>query len=224
MSGKLYVIEGKDGSGKRTQSQMLYERLTNRGDDVLLVSFPDYELPSAQIINRYLRGEITTDDPYAISTIYAVNRLESYQTWKDRYEQGATIILDRYTTSNILYQGRDMLNVRNGKVTKNSKVFLERYLTWLFDLEYNCMGLPLPDVVFFLDIEADKVIERIHERSKNENRLIDVLEQKSVQVKVDVIAKYMQQNYYWVPIQCMEGDKQRSIQEIHEELWMYMLV
>ena len=40
--GKLYVIEGLDGSGKATQAQALYEKLRERGILVRKVSFPNY--------------------------------------------------------------------------------------------------------------------------------------------------------------------------------------
>ena len=40
MSGKLIVFEGTDGSGKATQSKLLFERLQREGVDCRKLNFP----------------------------------------------------------------------------------------------------------------------------------------------------------------------------------------
>ena len=42
----LVVLEGLDGSGKGTQTQLLFEELSQRGKPVRKVTFPDYQSPS----------------------------------------------------------------------------------------------------------------------------------------------------------------------------------
>lgn len=42
MSGKLIVFEGTDGSGKATQSKLLFERLQREGIDCRKLNFPRY--------------------------------------------------------------------------------------------------------------------------------------------------------------------------------------
>ena len=41
MKGKLFIIEGGDGSGKATQTRLLTEHLQRDGYDVKSVSYPD---------------------------------------------------------------------------------------------------------------------------------------------------------------------------------------
>ena len=41
MKGKLFVIEGVDGSGKATQTDLLYQALQNEGKTVRKISFPN---------------------------------------------------------------------------------------------------------------------------------------------------------------------------------------
>lgn len=41
--GKLFVIDGTDGSGKQTQFEKLKERFNQEGIDYRTVSFPNYE-------------------------------------------------------------------------------------------------------------------------------------------------------------------------------------
>mgnify|MGYP000148927365 CR=1 FL=1 len=55
--GKLFVIDGTDGSGKQTQFQKLQESLTKDGIDYKVVSFPNYDSPSSTLVKMYLSGE-----------------------------------------------------------------------------------------------------------------------------------------------------------------------
>ena len=84
MSGKLIVIEGLDGSGKSTQTEILRKAL---GDNVRFVKFPDYEDPSSTLVRMYLAGEFGSKagdvNGYAASLLYAVDRFPSYKRhWK----------------------------------------------------------------------------------------------------------------------------------------------
>ena len=89
--------------------------------------------------------------------------------WKKAYEAGAIILADRYTTSNMVHQA----------VKLTDREERESFLDWLWDFEFNKLGLPVPDKVVFLDMDpevADQLIaaraaaqaqERdIHERDK----------------------------------------------------------
>ena len=76
--GRLYVIEGLDGSGKATQSELLYESFVQRGLPVRKVSFPNYESDSSALVRMYLRGDFGSDpsdvNAYAASSFYAADR------------------------------------------------------------------------------------------------------------------------------------------------------
>lgn len=109
MKGKLIVLEGIDGSGKETQSNLLEKKLKEKGREVMHISFPDYESPSSALVKMYLKGDFGKNpedvNPYAASLFYAVDRFASYRMkWKDFYEKGGIVIADRYTTSNMVHQ------------------------------------------------------------------------------------------------------------------------
>ena len=92
MIGKVIVIEGLDGSGKGTQTPLLYEFLKNQFSKVRKLSFPCYESDSSALVRMYLNGELgnNADDvgPFAASSFYAVDRFASFVTdWKDDYEE-----------------------------------------------------------------------------------------------------------------------------------------
>ena len=55
--GKLLVLEGLDGSGKATQTELLEKALRERGHRVRKISFPNYESPSSSLVKMYLRGD-----------------------------------------------------------------------------------------------------------------------------------------------------------------------
>lgn len=142
MSGKLIVFEGTDGSGKATQSKLLFERLQREGIDCRKLNFPRYGEKSAALVELYLGGAFGThpDDvnAYAASTFYSVDRYASYkQDWGKYYEAGGLLIADRYTTSNAVHQA--------GKLADGER---EKYLDWLFGFEYGLLGLPEPSLVF----------------------------------------------------------------------------
>ncbi len=163
--GKLVVIEGSDGSGKATQTKLLYEYLEKKGKKVRMVSYPDYESPSSSLVKMYLGGEFGNDlygvNAYVASSFYAVDRFASYiKEWKDFYESSgdAMVICDRYVTSNMLHQSSKL-----GSVEEK-----EEFLDWEYDFEYVKGGLPVPDLVFFLDVPPETTFRLM---AKRENKI-----------------------------------------------------
>ena len=102
--GKIIVIEGLDGSGKATQTKLLFEKLQSRGANVRRLEFPNYDSPSSALVKMYLGGEFGSKpedvNAYAASAFYAVDRIAGYlKDWKRDYQGGAVFLSDRYATS-----------------------------------------------------------------------------------------------------------------------------
>ncbi len=146
--GKLIVIEsGSDGSGKQTQTRLLYNYLLSKKEKVRSVTFPNYSHPSSTLVKSYLSGEFGNNPQdvgyYPASVFYSMDRYVSFNTdWKDFYNEGGIIISDRYTTSNMIYQGAKIQDMQEKK----------SYLHWLEDFEYVKLGLPRPDLVIYLNV------------------------------------------------------------------------
>lgn len=51
---KIFVIEGTDGSGKQTQTNLIYKRLLKDGKEVFKTSFPNYDNQSSGPVKEYL--------------------------------------------------------------------------------------------------------------------------------------------------------------------------
>ena len=104
--GKLFVIDGTDGSGKQTQLQKLKERLDEENIDYRVVSFPNYDSKTSTLVKMYLSGDFGKNakeiSPYVASTFYAADRYATFQTeYKEYYENGGIILADRYTNRSI---------------------------------------------------------------------------------------------------------------------------
>ena len=85
--GKFIVIDGLDGSGKGTQSELLKKKLEGAGYKVRLLSFPMYEDESSTLVRMYLGGKLgehpEDTNAYAASSFFAADRYVSYRTdWK----------------------------------------------------------------------------------------------------------------------------------------------
>jgi dTMP kinase len=217
LKGKLIVIEAGDGSGKATQTKMLYNKLLIQGKvPVRKVEFPNYKSQSSALIKMYLKGEFGADpnlvNPFVVSTFYAIDRYISYEKeWKDFYLNGGFIIADRYTTSNMVHQA--------AKIADNLE--REEYLNWLWDLEFNKYQLPVPDCVFFLDMPPQFSIKLINNRPNKFGEKTKDIHERNSEFLVNSYTNSLRvaEKYNWIKINCLVNEKIRSINEIHHEIY-----
>ena len=209
MKGKLFIIEGGDGSGKATQTKLLTEHLKKDGYPVMAVSYPDYDSDSSALVKMYLRGDFGRDAD-------AVDRFASYQMkWKAFYDQGGIVIADRYTTSNMLYQ---MIKIDDAALRK-------AYLDWLEDFEFRKMGLPEPDAVFLLDVPLAVTQGLMADRVGKTGGETGDIHEKNGQFLAKCHAAYdeLATRYGWVRIACAEGGQLRAIEAIHDDVYHRVL-
>ena len=212
--GKLIVFEGTDGSGKATQSRLLYERLLREGVDCRKLDFPRYGEKSAALIELYLSGAFGTHpndvNAYAASTFFSVDRYASYkQDWGSYYEAGGLLIADRYTTSNAVHQA--------SKLPDGER---ERFLDWLFGFEYGLLGLPEPSLVFYLDVPTELTEQMMRRREQATHTAADIHEADEAYLReCRANAAKIVERCAWQRIDCTRGGALRSIEDIHEELY-----
>ena len=215
--GKLIVIEGTDGSGKSTQFRLLSDRLENEGVDFKHLVFPRYSEESSALIRMYLGGQFGTNpsdvNAYAASSFYAVDRYASYKkVWSDWYDQGGLIVSDRYTTSNAVHQA--------SKVEGSER---KAFLKWLYEFEYDNLGLPCPDLILYLDVPTDFTEKMMRRREADTNTSADIHEKDMEYLATcrrtgREAAKY----YGWTVIECVKDGQMRSIEDIHEEIYRHV--
>ena len=203
--GKLVVIEGIDGSGKSTQLRLLKERLENDGTEFTTVAFPRYAEPSSELIKMYLGGLFGTNpndvNAYAASSFFAVDRFASYkrEPWGRFYDNGGLVLMDRYTTSNAVHQGAKL------SATERAEFF-----RWLYDFEFRLIGLPKPDTVLYMDINAKQALLRVSARAETQ----DIHEKDSEYMDMCVeSSRQAAQLLGWTAIDASRGEA-----EIHEQI------
>lgn len=212
--GKLIVIEGTDGSGKSTQFRLLSERLEKESISFKHLVFPRYSEESSALIRMYLGGEFgskpTDVNAYAASAFYAVDRYASYKKdWGEWYEAGGLVLSDRYTTSNAVHQA-----------SKETGAQQNEYLKWLYDFEYDKLGLPAPDLVIYLDVPTDFSEKLLRHREQDTNTNADIHEQDTEYLATcRRTGKLAAQYYGWTVINCVKDGAMRSISDIHEEIY-----
>lgn len=213
--GKLIVFEGAgDGMGKTTQCALLKEHLINDGKEVVNHHFPSYGTYLGASVERYLKGEIGEPSelsPYFINSLYAIDRgIAWYTNLKHLYEQGKIILLDRYTTSSLIYQSALIEDIEQKK----------KFIDYVLDFEYHKIGIKEPDNVIFLHAPFDLITEMRNARKQNEGIANDVYERnldfmKKIYESAMFIADYLS----WEKVQCNDGNKMRKIDDIHEEVY-----
>lgn len=212
----LIVIEGVDGSGKQTQSELLQKRLIESGKKVRKIAFPNYDGETSALVKMYLAGKFGENandvNPYAASIFYAADRIGTFLSdWKKDYNEDTVILCDRYTTSNGVHQACKL----QGKER-------DKYLDWLFDFEYNLLGLPKPDKVIFLNMHPDYSKQLTKDRA---NKITGQMEQDIHESDREYIlssynsALYTANKCGWCVIDCVKDGKIRTIEDINDEIY-----
>ena len=215
--GKLIVIEGTDGSGKSTQFRKMTDRLQAEGLDFKTLVFPQYQEPSSALIRMYLGGEFGSHpsdvNAYAASAFYAVDRYASYKkVWGQWYENGGLVISDRYTTSNAVHQA-----------SKEQGEQQNRFLDWLYEFEYDKLGLPRPDLTIYLDVPTDFTEKMLRHREQDTNTSADIHEQDTEYLATCRRTGRAAARFYgWTVIDCVKDGVMRSIEDIHEEIYRHV--
>ena len=216
--GKLIVIEGTDGSGKSTQFRLLTERLEQEGRAFRQLEFPQYAEPSSALIKMYLGGEFGNNpsdvNAYAASAFYAVDRYASYKkVWGQWYEDGGLVLSARYTTSNAVHQASKEPEERKGE-----------FLRWLYEFEYEKLGLPFPDLVIYLDVPTDFTEKMMRTREAATNTHADIHEKDLEYLATCRRAGRDAAAFYnWTVVDCVRDDSMRSIENIHEEIYRHVM-
>ncbi|WRS27727.1 deoxynucleoside kinase [Oscillospiraceae bacterium MB08-C2-2] len=214
--GRLLVIEGLDGSGKATQTQLLQESLTARGFACRKISFPDYQHKSSTLVQMYLAGEIGSLEQvnvYAASSFYAADRYISYATdWQKDYLAGRTVLADRYVTSNAAHQ-----------MSRLPREQWEEYLSWMEEYEYKRLGLPRPDLVLYLDMCPAVSRLLLEKRYGGDESRRDIHERNAAYLeKSRGAALFAAQQLGWQVIPCDDGAQPFSPGMIQERILAFL--
>ncbi|MBO7519541.1 MAG: deoxynucleoside kinase [Clostridia bacterium] len=212
--GKLIVIEGLDGSGKSTQLDLLKTRLKEENVPSTAISFPDYESESSALVKMYLSGKFG-DKPadvnaYAASLFYCVDRYASFKSkWEKDYKSDKIIVAGRYTTSNAIHQ-----------TCKLPEDEWKPFLDWLYDIEYEKVGIPKPDLVIFLDMPVE-VSQKLLSRRYNGDESGKDIHEKDVEYlnACRKAAKFVADYSGYKTVACAKDGEPRPVSDIAEDIF-----
>ncbi len=208
--GKMIVIDGNDGSGKHTQSEMLRTSLVALGKNILPLSFPRYE---DTFFGRELKkalkgkyGDFVNLDPHLASLLYVADRWASKPLIKRFLSSGGFVICDRYVSANQIHQG--------GKIEDEAE--REEFLSWLDQIEFGEYALPRPDLCIYLDVPPEKSEELMSDRTRDQVESNPNYLRNSHKSAQWLITKRPDE---WLHIRCLdEQGGMRKREDIHIEI------
>jgi len=215
--GVLIVIDGGNGSGKTTQTQLLVNYLKRKSLPVKYVDFPQYYNSfHGKTVAKFLRGEFGRIDevsPYLASLAYALDRASIKTEMDDFLNQGGIIIANRYATSSMAHQGAKF----------NTKKQQDEFFKWIYELEYKIHKIPKENIVIYLYIpwKIGKKLTDKKERRDYLNGQTSDIEEKDLKNRVNSEKLYLQftkRFKNWVKINCVFKNKIVSPQKIHQKV------
>ncbi len=211
MKGKLIVIEGVDGAGKGTQTEILVKKLEQEGKKVRKMSFPRYDTFFGKEVKAYLRGEFGTLEqihPKLAALFFELDRLEATKEIKKHIKEGYYVICDRYFISNHAHQGSKFKDREKRK----------DFINWLLELELEHLKLAKEDYVIFLDLPTQNTAEAVASRGRE----MDIHEKDKAYLEetrkayVELCAE--RKNCF--VINCMKNSSERkTIDEVAADVW-----
>jgi dTMP kinase len=213
--GKLIALEGIDGSGKRTQLDLLAGALAARGLAIMPIGFPRYESSFGKLIARYLNGEfgsIDTVDPHLAALLYAGNRFEAKGELESALAAGKVVLADRYIGSNLAHQTE--------RIPPQQR---DEFMAWLKRLEYGLYGLPVEDLVVYLRVPVTEAHRLVGLRPAREYTTLrhDILEANVTHLEqTAIIYDRLATEANWARIDCVNpvSGGLYSPEEIHRLL------
>ncbi len=199
--GLILTIEGSDGCGKKTQTELLLNYLLSLGYQTMLVDYPRYKEWHGIFCQKYLKEKVFGDsleneeEIYAVCNFYAMDRFASYRLeWKEFYESGGIVILDRYATANMVHQAAKYDSIKKKK----------ELISYLEDIEYGkTYRIPRPDLVMFLNLPWNIAEILKKERAAKENKPQDLYEDNPEFMKKSYYnGLWVAQTYGWQIIDC----------------------
>jgi len=189
--GILIVFEGIDGSGKSTQAEILMKMLQKKGFDVVYFQEPSKGKWGRKIKKKALHPDSLA--PEEELDLFQKDRKENVEkNLKPALEKKRVVILDRYYYSTIAYQGAK--GIEEKRIRKMNEEFAVQ-----------------PDLVFILDIDPQKGLERIESRKKKYR----LFEREEYLVKVREIFKSLKgKNFIHINALKSKEEISKEIKEI----------
>jgi len=192
--GILIAIEGIDGSGKTTQSKLLYEALVKMGFPTVLSHEPTEGPFGEEIRKKLSTSGLSPEEAY---DLFVRDRKEHVnKKIIPSLEAGKIVIVDRYFISTIAYQGAGGISLN--KIIADHEKFA-----------------PIPDLVIILDIPVDEAIKRLTNKNRDsfERNRSFLQEVRRIYLNIGKLLK----------TKVIIIDARKNVNEIHKEILFHVL-
>ena len=217
IKGRFFVLDGPDGSGKTTQTELLAHALRKMGKKVLVVDFPQYDSSFFGVmVGAYLKGEfgdVFKISPYLSSLLYALDRWSARGKIQQALHDRKIILANRYTSSNIIHQGAKFR-------TKQER---QDFFDWLDIAEFTALQIPRPTRVLFLDVPTRiswNLIEHRNRTTHPQGSKRDKHEasRSHLQKAYQTAKAYAHGNPGWSIVSCVQGSVLLPPQAVHSRI------
>lgn len=197
--GRLIVIEGLDGAGKRTLADGLAAEFGRRGLSVARAAFPRYGADvHADLVAEALRGSHgdLADSVHGMAVLYALDRRYAAEELRNDLRKHDVMLLDRYVASNAAYGAARLHQGADGD-----------FVAWAYQLEVERFALPRPDLQILLRVPTDLAAGRAEHRERAESeRRRDRFETDSpLQRRVAEVYTELAGAGWWSPWHVVDG-------------------
>ncbi len=200
--GYFITLEGADGSGKTTQAKLLVEYFKNHGYDTILTREPG-GTPLAEEIRRVILTPSRENlEPMAEILLYAASRAQHvHQLIKPSLAEGKVVVCERFIDSSLAYQG----------------YALGWDLEIIKQINRIAAGNLEPDLTFLIDIDTERCLNRVHNRSDATRSKVDRIESRGLSFQAKVRDGYLELAMFNPRIIVINGS-QKGIKEINNEI------
>ncbi len=169
--GKLITFCGLDGSGKTTMIDLLEKHLISSEQRCVIVKQPTKDIRTFPLFRASIDHSYSEGIDYrAVSMLCAADKLQhTTKVIEPLLEDGYTVISDRYyysSLANLIAYG-----------------FYDE--KWIYEISAN---ITKPDFAFFLSVDTDLAVKRVHARENEKGRFIDLNTQKRLDKAYSEIA------------------------------------
>lgn len=213
--GLFIVIDGSDGTGKKTQHNLLLDRLKREHIENLSVDFPRYKQPSAYFVEQYLSGAYGSADDVSAekaSVFYALDRFAASPEISEAIASGRIVVANRFTVSNMGHQGAKL----------SDPVARQNLYQWIDNFEHKTLSIPQPDMNIILTIPHSVAQSNIDQRSVKDNRVKDIHEMNADFMKRSIDVYYELGSLFnsCREVKCEASETtMKSPEQIHETIW-----
>lgn len=184
------VFEGIDGAGKSTQARLLYSYCKEITHAALLQEPTDSQY--GKKLRDMLKGNVAGTRQELLELFIQDRAFDVQHNIQPLLRKRYVVILDRYFYSTAAYQAGD--DVKPSDIVRMNIA----------------KGFPVPDRIYYIDIEPAIALERIHTRSGDNKEIFEKLH----------VLETIRNNYLSIADETfviIAGDK-REVDDIHKEI------